>query len=101
MTENPSRRINKAYVVLLLSYPEEGDGGVYDSASIVYVTLDKTKADEIENLWNIVEKERHQDDNKVMKALNDLKTKFGISCWSREEMRIEEENFAMIKAINI
>lgn len=88
MAVNPSRRLNKVFVVLCLSFSEEN--GDYDSVEIVYTTLDKTKADEIKKLWDIVEKERHHDDNKVMKAINSLKSKFGIMCWSGEEIRVEE-----------
>jgi hypothetical protein len=89
MSENPSRRLNKVYVVLLLEYPEEGEGG-YDSVEVVYITQDKTKVEEIRKLWDTVEKEKHHDDNKTMKALSDLQHKFGIICWSGEELRIEE-----------
>lgn len=91
MAVNPSRRLNKVFVVLLLSFPEDGSNGEYDSVEVAYVTQDKTKAEEIEKLWATVEEERHHDDNKVMKAINTLKNKFGIICWSGEELRVEEE----------
>jgi len=93
---NPSLRKNTVYIVLILEYPEEGNGGgLYDSASIAFTTLDKANIDEIQRLWDIVQDNRYENDSKeVQKALNALKelqSKFGIITWSGVELRIEEE----------
>jgi hypothetical protein len=97
MSENPSRRVNKVFIVLIMEYPEEGEGG-YDSVSIVYVTQDKVKIQDIERLWDIIEKNRHNSNwkhpekDKSNMALNELKKKYGIITWSGVELRVEEED---------
>ena len=91
MSENPSHRFTKVYVILLLSFPEEGGDGYIDSAHIEFTTLDKRKADDIQRLWNIVQKEQHTFQSKKMeKALKELEHKYGIITWSGEELRVEE-----------
>lgn len=78
---NPSLRKNIVYIVLILEYPEDGGdgGGSYDSVSIVFTTLDKEKIDEIQRLWNIVQNDRYNSDNKnAQNALKELQSKFGI-----------------------
>jgi hypothetical protein len=90
---NPSLRKNIVYIVLILEYPEEGgNGGLYDSASIAFTTLDKGKVDEIQRLWDIVQNNRYDSDNKnAQNALKELQSKFGIITWTGVELRIEEE----------
>ena len=81
----------KVYVFLLLEYPEDGDGG-YDSAEVVYVTKDKNKMKNIQKLWDIIQKECHVFDSKKMqKALEELKSKYGIICWSGQDLEMEEK----------
>lgn len=97
---NPSLRKNTVYIVLILEYPSppsSGElpyyfGGSYDSASIVFTTLDKDKTDEIQRLWDITQNDRYNSDNKkAQNALKELQSKFGIITWSGVELRIEEE----------
>jgi hypothetical protein len=93
---NPSLRKNKVYIVLILEYPENGgDGGLYDSASIAFTTLEKAKIDEIQRLWDIVQNKRYENSReeaqKALDALKELQNKFGIITWSGVELRIEEE----------
>jgi hypothetical protein len=73
-----------------LGFPEDGEGG-YDSVEVVFVSQNKAKIDEIEKLWAIVQKESHVlHSKKFTSTLNELKNKFGIICWSGEELRIIE-----------
>lgn len=86
----------KVYIVLLLEYPDEGNGA-YDSVEVVYTTLDADKAKDIETLWETVKKERYKiyyippRRNKMEQALQTLKDKYGINTWTGAELRVEEK----------